>query len=78
MQRTYLALAAAAAAAVAAVVTAVVGAASQPLVARPWQPDTLTALPPGTPPPLPEPVMTPARDDQAPRIVALQVIPFSP
>jgi hypothetical protein len=76
VQRTYLALAAAAVAAVAA--AAASAAPSQPTLAKPWQPETLTALPLGTPPPLPEPVMAPASDNQAPRIVALQVIPFTP
>jgi len=77
VQRTYLALAAAAVAAVAAAAAAS-AAPGQSTLAKPWQPDTLTALPPGTPPPLPEPVMTPASDNQAPGIVALQVIPFNP
>jgi len=44
----------------------------------PTQASDLTALPPATPPPLPEPVVTPAGNGQSPQIVALQVIPFTP
>jgi hypothetical protein len=40
--------------------------------------EPLTALPPGAPPPLPEMNTAPVRESQSPRIVALQVIPFSP
>ena len=51
---------------------------SSPSATEPTLGSDLTALPPAAPPPLPEPVATPAGNGPLPQIVALQVIPFTP